>query len=82
MTAEEFNKKYKKYLAKGHYGLDIDEPDFTKWLDEKFQEYIKVPGFYYTQIKEKFGYGRFYCEAINYDEVREVENKITELFKR
>ena len=25
MTADEFNEKYKDYLVKGHYGLDIQD---------------------------------------------------------
>lgn len=78
MTSAAFNLKYFEYLEKGHYGLDIEIPEFTKWLDEKFQEFIKQPGFQYAQIKAKFGYGRFYAKGITQEQITEVENKITE----
>ena len=45
MTSNEFNKKYKEYLGDRHYGLDIEVPQLTLWLDEKFQEFIKIPEF-------------------------------------
>ena len=36
-----------------------------------------------TTIEDAINSGRFeYDEEINYDEIREVENKITELFKK
>ena len=55
MTASEFNMKYRKYLSKGHYGAEgFDDPEFLKWLDVKFQEFIKQPNFSFTQIKSKF----------------------------
>jgi hypothetical protein len=76
MTTQEFNEKYKDYLEKGHYGLAISGEDFIKWLDEKFQKFIKYPNFKYYQIKSKFGGGRFYCEGIPDELVIEVENKI------
>lgn len=79
MTTAEFNKKYENYLEEGHYGLDIGNPEFIEWLDGKFQEFIKKPGFKYTQIKAKFGMGRFYCEGLTDEEEREVEDKITNL---
>jgi hypothetical protein len=79
MTIEQFNEKYENYLEEGHYGLDIGNPEFVEWLDGKFQEFIKKPGFTFAQIKEKFGMGRFYCEGLTDEEVREVEDKITNL---
>lgn len=80
MTIEQFNEKYKDYLEEGHYGLSIDEEDeLIDWLDIKFQEFIKEPGFSYSQIKLKFGTGRFYCSKLSTGEVVEVERKITEL---
>ncbi len=80
MTAEDFNTKYLQYLEEGHYGADgFDHPEFLDWLDEKFQEYIKIPGFSYSQIKSKFRMGRFYCEGLTMEQINEVENKITEL---
>jgi hypothetical protein len=60
MTVSEFNEKYKEYLEERHYGLAIFTPSIIKYLDEMFQGLIKIPGFKYTQIKEKFGSGRFY----------------------
>lgn len=82
MTATEFNNKYKDYLEKGHYGADgFDDPEFLKWLDVKFQEFIKQPNFSYSQIKVKFNMGRFYAEGLTKEQVNEVEDKITELCK-
>ena len=60
MTVSEFNEKYKEYLEEGHYGLDISTPSIIKYLDEMFQDLIKIPGFKYSQIKEKFNTSRFY----------------------
>jgi len=82
MTVDNFNEKYKNYLEEGHYGLAISDEDFVNWLDNKFQEFTKYPNFKYSQIKSKFGMGRFYCEGISNEFVQEVENKITELLKR
>ena len=81
MTSEEFNQKYKDFLEEGYYGLAIGNDDFTNWLDDKFQKFIKNPNFSYSQIKAKFGMGRFYCEGLSIEEIKEVENKITELCK-
>lgn len=75
----EFNKKYRKWLEEGHYGLDIDLSDETlKKLDEKFQEFIKRPDFTYSQIKLKFGMGRFYAKGLTREEEREIEKLIEE----
>lgn len=82
MTTEQFNTKYKDYLEEGHYGLAINDKGFIQWLDSKFQEYIKQPGFSYSQIKAKFGMGRFYAEGITREQEYEVESKITELCKK
>jgi len=60
MTAEEFNEKYKDYLEEGHYGLDIHYPAIVNYLDEIFQDLIKIPGFKYSQIKLKFNRCRLY----------------------
>lgn len=77
MTSTEFNNKYKKYLEEGHYGLAINEPRLTKELDEMFQDFIKFDGFSYSQIKVKFGHGRFYCKGLSDEIVRNVELLIT-----
>lgn len=81
MTSEEFNQKYKDFLEEGYYGLAIDNDYFVNWLDDKFQKFIKNSNFSYSQIKAKFGMGRFYCEGLSIEEIKEVENKITELCK-
>ena len=55
MTSFEFNEKYKDYLEQGHYGLAIDIPSVTKFLDGIFSlVLIHLPGFKYSQIKLKF----------------------------
>ncbi len=81
MTREQFNEKYKDYLEEGHYGLGIDIPEFTDWLNYKFQEYIKIPGFQYAQIKSKFNSGRFYAKGLSIKDISEVEDKIEEYLK-
>lgn len=81
MEYKEFNEKYKDYLKTSHYGLDIDIPEFTEWLDDRFKYFITNPDFKYSQIKAIFGMGRFYCEGLDQDSIYEVEQKITELFK-
>ena len=81
MIVNEFNEKYKDYLEEGHYGLDVHDKDFIEWLDKKFEEFIKEPLFKYSQIKEKFWMGRFYCDGLSEIQVKEVENKIEELYK-
>ncbi len=82
MTSEQFNEKYKEHLEEGHYGLGIDIPEFTEWLDKQFQDFIKEPGFTYSQIKAKFGEGRFYCTGLDKVQERLVEDKITELCRK
>ncbi len=76
MTTKEFNEKYSAYLEERHYGLDFGGPEFVSWLDEKFQSFIKKPGFEFSQIKEKFGMGRFYCKGLTAEEIAEVEREI------
>jgi len=60
MNSNQFNQKYSTYLEEGHYGLDIDIPAIVSYLDEIFQELTQISGFQYSQIKTKFGEGRFY----------------------
>lgn len=81
MNTIDFNNKYEKYLEKGHYGLDVHDEEFINWLDIKFQEFIKIPGFSYAQIKEKYLTGRFYCEGLTREQEKEVEDKITDFYK-
>jgi hypothetical protein len=74
MTVEEFNIKYKDYLEEGHYGLDINDNFIINYLDNQFQQLIKINGFKYTQIKLKFNSCRFYT---NLNEVlKGVDHKI------
>jgi len=79
MSCDAFNAKYQEYLEHRFEGLEFDVPEFTKWLDEKFQVFIQKEGFQYSQIKMKFGTGRFYCKGLTSEEITEVENKISEL---
>ena len=60
MTSEEFNEKYKDYLEERHYGLDINIPEIIEYLDDVFQDLIKIPGFKYSQIKIKYVDSRVY----------------------
>lgn len=76
MTTEEFNNKYSDYLEKGFYGLEIGDSDVIKYLDEKFQEFIKIPNFKYFQIKLKFGSSRFYTKELSIELNSEVEQAI------
>lgn len=80
MTSFEFNEKYKDFLEEGHYGLTINIPEVVVYLDKKFQELIKVPGFKYSQIKLKFNMSRFYCQPREIDSY-EVEKEIDRLVK-
>jgi len=76
MTAKEFNNKWREYLKEGHYGLAIDHPEVTKYLDKEFEKEIQTnPDFTYTQIKLKFGMSRVYAESSKAPEWEtEIEN--------
>jgi hypothetical protein len=74
MTKEQFNKKYAKYLEERFYGLDIDIPELTDYLDTMFENhYTKIDGFQFSQIKSKFGFIRIYCNLAE-GELRRLEN--------
>ena len=60
MTEQEFDEKYKDYIEEGHYCLAIGDSEVIKFLDDIFQDLIKIPGFKFSQIKLKFGMCRFY----------------------
>jgi uncharacterized membrane protein len=79
MTTEEFNEKYKNYIEDGHYGLDIYNQNVIEYLDNQFQELIKIPNFSYSQIKTKFNSVRFYCENVDLNKIREIETEIETL---
>lgn len=80
MTIQQFNEKYKHYIEPGFYGLTINNAEFIQWLDQKFKNFVQKPGFKFSQIKVKFGTGRFYAEGISRAEIDEVEDKITEVY--
>jgi hypothetical protein len=80
MTVEEFNEKYAAYLEPRHYGLDISDKEVIKYLDSKFDEFIKVPGFSYSQIKLKFGMSRVYCSP-NSIPTHELESEIDKIIQ-
>jgi len=75
-TADQFNTKYKDYLDGRHYGCAITNEKAIAYLDSKFQEFIKVPGFKFQQIKSKFHYYCFYCDELSDDAVVEVEQEL------
>lgn len=79
MTATEFNEKYKDYLDDRHYGCAIPNEKAIDYLDTKFQEFIKVPGFKFQQIKSKFHYYCFYCDNLSNEQVYEVENTLKKI---
>jgi hypothetical protein len=58
--SEEFNDKYAAYLEEGHYGMSIDEPSILTYVDQIFNDLIKIPGFQFSQIKTKYGLARVY----------------------
>lgn len=59
-TAEDFNKKYAGYIERGFIGLEFSNERAVAYLDNVFQDFIKIPGFEFSQIKLKFGMCRFY----------------------
>lgn len=87
MTTQEFNEKYKDYLEKDNYGLDISYSSVISYLDGMFQELIKIPGFQYSQIKIKFDSSRFYTNLgeiigkIGYIIEAEIEKQLNFLIK-
>jgi len=82
ITTDEFNKKYKDYLAEGYYGLALSNPEAIKYLDKEFQELIKYPDFVYYQIKLKFNFVRLYCDNIPFEKAREIERKLQEIYDK
>ena len=82
MTAKEFNEKYNDFLEKGHYGLDLHKPEVIEYLDKEFQEFIKIPGFSYSQIKSKFNWFSFYNEGLSNEKTEEIEKKLKEIYEK
>lgn len=65
MTVDEFNEKYKDYLVDRFYGMEMENLKIIDLVDKAFQEWIKIPGFKYYQIKNKFGTSRVYCDEVD-----------------
>lgn len=65
MTAKEFNEKYKAFLEEGNYGMALKE-ELIPYVDNIFQNLIKIPGFKYTQIKHKYNFICFYTNLNPY----------------
>jgi hypothetical protein len=85
--SKEFNDKYAAYLEEGHYGMSIDEPSILTYVDQIFNDLIKIPGFQFSQIKTKYGMARVYT---NVDDLlpfvgriinQELEEKINFILK-
>lgn len=81
MTCDEFNEKYKDYLEKGFYGLDIRDERVVEYLDKQFEGFVKVKGFVYYQIKLKFGSCRFYCSGISSTKIGRVEEVVNYIIR-
>lgn len=82
MSAEKFNQKWRKYLKKGHYGLDISDKNVIATLDNIFEDLAKIRGFKFIQIKMKFSSVRFYAEGISWDLQSAIENKIEKILEK
>ena len=64
MTVYEFNKKWKKYLRKDFYGMDIENPEVIDYLDKEFEKEVKTNSYFqYSQIKLKAGTSRVYVNS-------------------
>lgn len=81
MKYKEFNEKYAPYLEKGHYGCALLYEKQIDYLDEKFQEFILIPGFSYSQIKSKWNYYCFYAKGLSEEVCNEVELKLKEIWE-
>lgn len=80
MTIDEFNKKYKKYIEDGFYGLEIYNQKVIDFLDKEFEKEIKAkPDFQFAQIKLKFGEARVYT---NSDKDQYWEDMVDKILKR
>jgi hypothetical protein len=86
-TSQEFNEKYQDYLEKDNYGISINVPSVIEYLNNIFEDLVKIEGFKYQQIKTKFGMARVYT---NLDEKlpligriihQEIEEKINFILK-
>jgi hypothetical protein len=80
MTSEDFNFKYSLYIEEGFTGLQFDVPEVTEFLDKVFQDFARICGFQFCQIKLKFGYARFYSNLSKTLESL-VEQEINKIIK-
>jgi hypothetical protein len=86
-TNKEFNTKYAEYKEEGHYGMDLEIPSVLTYVDQIFNDLVKIPGFKYEQIKTKYGLAKVYT---NLDQLmpfvgrimnQELEEKINFILK-
>ena len=82
MTSTEFNEKYKDYKERGFYGLSIDIPIVTDYLDKEFEGFVEKYGndFRFSQIKLKFNMSRVYIDPKEIDSSK-MEQTINSLIK-
>ena len=53
-TSQEFNEKYKDYLNH-ESGMLLEIPSVIAYVDQIFQDLIKIPDFKYQQIRTVYG---------------------------
>lgn len=76
-TTKEFNEKYKEFLTEGFYGLAIQDQEVIDYLDDIFGNVlVHLHNFKYQQIKEKWGYVRFYADVESKNLLQTIEMKI------
>ena len=82
-TKDEFNHKYVFYLADGFekQGLEFEDEEVIKYLDDKFMELIKYPNFKYKQIKVKYNTVCFYAVGISQELIDDIEEQIYQILK-
>jgi hypothetical protein len=51
-------------------------------LDQEFEKLSLIPGFSYSQIKDKFGSARVYLSFGFSEEAHEMEGEINKIFKQ
>ena len=82
MNKKQFNEKYKEFLTEGFYGLDIQDQEVIDYLDDIFGNVlVYLPNFKYQQIKEKWGYVRFYADVDSTNLLQTIEQKLTSILK-
>ena len=79
-SSVQFNAKYKDFLGDYHYGCSLELPEALDYLDSRFQEFIKKPGFKYYQIKSKWNYFCFYADGLSDKDREEVELELKNIY--